>query len=76
MARKATYWKAKCLDDADVYSIRRRTKREVLKVLEAFEREGSRDDYADPVQVFVEYASVLDLVFDAQSEEGLWEQEA
>jgi len=40
------------------------------------EREGSRDDYADPVQVFVEYASVLDLVFDAQSEEGLWEQEA
>jgi len=33
MAATTTYWKANCIDDHNAYSIRRRTKKEVLNAL-------------------------------------------
>ena len=47
MARKTTtYWKAPCLDDHDCYSLRARTKREVLAQLdEAATKRGKHPEH-------------------------------
>lgn len=46
--KTTTYWKAKCRDDADCYSIRARTKREVLAELAEHGCRRGKDGYGEP----------------------------
>lgn len=86
MPRKTTtYWKAKCLDDHDAYSIRCRTKREVLELLtEHGCRRGKHPDHgrcfvdaADgsarfdiPEKVEIHYYDQMDLIQQLTGEGG------
>lgn len=82
--RKVTYWMAECLNDSPVYSIRTKLKKEAEALLAKVERKNIklvgenrqyRSKFGPLKKVVVEYASVLDLVFDAQSEGGLFEND-
>ncbi len=66
-----TYWKARCLDDADCYSIRTKTKKECLAQIEA----RGPSSYSKPYKVEVEYSSGFDLMMQCQSEDRLYEDE-
>lgn len=76
--RKVTWWVAECLDDIRVYSIRGRTKAEVLAELASINlKKYKHEDYglcwadvdtnrarfALPKKVTFEYRNTLDLVF-------------
>lgn len=66
---KLTYWVAKCINDSDVYSIRRKTKKSVLEAIK-----GNEGCYAEPKQVTVEYRNGFDLMEMCLGEgRGFWE---
>jgi len=66
-----TYWKAKCLNDADCYSIRTKTKKECLALIEVY----GPSSYSKPYKVEIEYSSGFDLMMQCQSEARLDEDE-
>ena len=66
-----TYYKSVCIRDHDCYSVRQKTKKEVVKVLENCDRE----DFGPIVKVLVTYDSVLDLLFTALGEDGVYEEQ-
>jgi hypothetical protein len=69
---KLTYWIAECLTDSHAYSIRARTKREVVAVLASGKYRAS--DYGSPKKVSVEYENAFDLMDQCMSEaRGYWE---
>jgi hypothetical protein len=55
---KLTYWVASCKRDSSVYSIRAKTRKEVLKVLEEY----NPQDYEAPVKETVIYDDAFDLL--------------
>ena len=55
--RTLTYWVAKCLTDSDSYSIRAKTRTEVLK-----DTNYNTTDYAKPIKVQVHYTDAMDLL--------------
>lgn len=63
---KLTYWVAVCLDDADAYSIRTRTKRECVA------RVAGQRGFAAPKRVTVEYDNAFDLLTQTTAESRLW----
>jgi len=73
--KKVTYWKMECLDDSDVYSIRRRTKKEALEEFDRITKVyGAKPtSYGKLEKVTVLYEDVLSLIFEAKSEGGLSE---
>lgn len=67
--RTITYYYARCLDDADCYSIRVKTLREVKARMK-----DSASTFAPPVKVEVAYRDIMDLIEAATSEGGLYEK--
>lgn len=67
---KVEYWKSKCLDDHDAYSIRAKTRRAVMLAIA-----GMEDRYTAPYKVCIPYEDGFDLVWQSQSEGGLWEDD-
>lgn len=59
---KLTYWYAQCLTDSDCYSVRERTRKDCLKVLNDNFPDGWEGEYEAPVKVSVDYESGLDLL--------------
>lgn len=55
---KVTYWVAPCKKDSSAYSIRAKTRKEVLRVLEEY----SPEDYETPVKETVIYDDAFDLL--------------
>ncbi len=55
---KLTYWKAQCLTDADCYSIRAKTRKEVKAELEGRHPE----DFDAPEKITIEYNNAFDLM--------------
>ena len=55
---KLTYWVAPCKRDSRTYSIRAKTRKEVLKVLEGY----GPEDYETPVKETVIYDDAFDLL--------------
>jgi len=55
---KITYWYAECLDDANAYSVRAKTKKACKA--EVAERGGA--DFGPPVKVTIEYRDAFHLV--------------
>ena len=55
---KLTYWVAPCKRDSSAYSIRAKTRKEVLKVLEEY----NPQDYETPVKETVFYNDAFDLL--------------
>lgn len=73
--KTTTYWKAKCLDDHDCYSLRARTKKEVMALIDAYgcTLSKNRDDepcyvngdyprFSLPVKVTLHYTDQMDLI--------------
>ena len=69
---KLVYWYAQSLDDADCYSIRERTKKAAL----ARKAEDDFNRYGPVVKVTVDYADGFDLLAQATSEGGIWQEAA
>lgn len=70
---KLTYWYAECLDDADCYSIRTRTKREAVKLRAGYDVEPVNPERFGPViKVFVEYRDGFDLLGKCTDEGKMW----
>ena len=67
---RLTYWYARCLHDTNAYSIRRKTRKEVLV---AIADTGVTDGFGMPVKVTVEYQDPLDLVNQCLGEGSLGE---
>jgi hypothetical protein len=65
---KLTYWVAECLDDASCYSIRCKTKREVVKAAAE-----NPTGYGAPHKVVVEYAGAFDLLTQCLAEGSIYE---
>lgn len=61
-----TYWYSECLDDADVYSIIAKTKKDA----EAQRQERGADRYAAPIKKALSYRDAFDLFDWATSEAG------
>lgn len=57
-----SYWYAQTLSDADVYSVRERTKKEAIAVLESLGFDDWKEEYAPPKKVTVEYSDGFDLL--------------
>lgn len=71
---KLTYWVAECLNDANCYSIRTKTKRVCLRLVTE-SRKGSRGcspEYAPPRRVTIEYADAFDLMRECSMEGAFW----
>lgn len=69
---RLTYWIAVCLDDSEVYNIRKKTKREVVETLNQHYKGGV--GYGKPRKVTVEYEDNFDLMEQCMSEgRGYWE---
>ena len=66
--KKITYWIADCLNDSKAYSIRKKTRREVVAALKVVFRAS---DYGKPRKVVVEYVDTFDLIQMALGEGGL-----
>ena len=86
--KKVSYWVAECLNDGKCYSIRAKTKKEViqeLKKLNVVKRrmdqknfEWSNDDYrfSNPIRkVTVFYKDAFDLICQCHQEGGLYESQ-
>ena len=58
---KLTYWKANCLSDSDVFSIRKKTRKAVQAQIDESKREGGFE-YEAPHKVVIEYRNALELV--------------
>jgi hypothetical protein len=70
---RLTYWIAVCLDDSEVYNIRAKTKKDVLRILKD---SGNPDGvgFGKPRKVTVEYEDNFDLMEQCMSEgRGYWE---
>jgi len=70
---KLTYWVATCLNDHPCYSIRKKTKKEVVAEIAAHYNPA---DYSEPKKVTVEYDDAFDLMsqcIDGESYGGYWE---
>ena len=68
---KYTYWLAE--HDDKVQTIRRRTRKEIVKILADMDEEY-RDEWEKPRKVTAEYRDTLDLIQSCLSEgNGLWE---
>ncbi len=68
---KLTYWYRECLHDSDVYSIREKTKKEALRVVD---EHCNPEDYGPPIKVTVEYDDGFDLMKECSGEGGrYWE---
>ena len=69
---RLTYWIAVCLDDSEVYNIRKKTKREVVETLNQHYKGGV--GYGKPRKVTVEYEDNFDLMEQCMTEgRGYWE---
>lgn len=83
--RTTTYWKAKCLDDHDCYSLRAETKKDVERMLKDngcvrghnfdgqacwVERESNYPRFALPEKVQINYTSRIDLIRQLRGEEA------
>lgn len=67
---KLTYWIAECLNDASCYSLRRKTKKEIL---EYFKENGDMG-FGAPRKVSIEYDNAFDLMRQCMEEStGWWE---
>lgn len=55
---KVTYWKAKCEEDNDCYSIRKKTKKEVV---EAVSKHWRPQGFSKPYKVEIEYGNAFEL---------------
>jgi hypothetical protein len=64
---KLQYWKAKCLDDRDSYSIRSRTRTEAR--LRRIHNGESR--FAEPTKVIITYTDAFDLMRKLLGEGGV-----
>ena len=62
---KLTYWVAPCLGDSDFYSIRRKTRKEVVAAVAA---DWKPSQYGPVVKATVEYTDALDLLGHVRSE--------
>ena len=70
--KKLTYWVAPCLDDSDAYSIRAKTRKEVVAILATYEDGCAR--FGKPKKVTVKYDNVFELLKDCLGEDrGCWE---
>ncbi len=56
---RLTYWYARCLDDADAYSIRERTKKAAVK---AKAERHDPEAYGPVIKVTAEYTDAFDLM--------------
>jgi len=63
---KVTYWLAPRLNDSPVYSLRARTKREVLAKIAS----GDASDFGPVEKVVIEYRDAFDLVQQLVGSEG------
>jgi hypothetical protein len=69
---RLTYWIAVCLNDSEVYNIRKKTKREVVETLNQHYQGGV--GYGKPRKVTVEYEDNFDLMEQCMAEgRGYWE---
>jgi len=66
---KLTYWKCKCLDDHDCYSIRAKTRKEAVERRDEYNPEA----FSEPYRVEIEYSSGFDLMTQCLGEGGLGE---
>lgn len=84
--RKLTYWIAGCLSDSVAYSIRRKTRKEVLDELKKLGAVRGKNGDGDPIwrtehgnrfsmvrKVTVEYENPFDLLQQALGEGGIYE---
>ena len=70
---KLTYWVATSLNDHWCYSLRAKTKKEVLAMLANY----TASDFSEPKKVTVEYDDAFDLMaqcIDGESYGGYWER--
>jgi hypothetical protein len=71
---KLTYWVANCLNDHWCYSIRKKTKKEVVAEIAAYYKP---ENYSQPKKVTIEYDDAFDLMaqcIDGESYGGYWER--
>ena len=74
--KKLTYWVALCTNDSDRYSIRAKTKKEVVAILNSDAYSG-KEGYDPPKKVTVEFKDSFDLVEQCLSEgSNYWEYQA
>lgn len=66
---KLTYWKATALTDSDCYSIRCKTKKEVLNTIKEYYNEN---DYSKPIKCTIEYADAFELMLNCSCEDHHW----
>lgn len=67
------YWYAQCHNDSNAYSLRGRTKKEVVELLEQFD---DKTKFGPIVKVEVEYKDAFDLLKQVAGEGGLHEEHA
>jgi len=67
--KKLTYWIADSVADAPCYSIRARTKREVVYMLNRVE--NAEQYFGKPRKVQIEFENAFDLLLQCTSEGGL-----
>jgi len=65
--KKITYWRAECFPN-DAYSIRERTKKQVLEELKT----RTPCEYGKPMKVTVSYKNIIDLIQICSGESGLY----
>lgn len=63
---KTSYWYSRCLTDADAYSIRKKSKREVARLI----REMPHHRWGPIVRVTIEGKSLFSIIEDILSEGG------
>jgi hypothetical protein len=68
---KLTYWIADCLHDAPCYSVRERTRKEVVAEVKLIAGEANANAYGKPRKVVVEYTSAFGLMKSCLGEGGL-----
>ena len=68
---KLKYWKCKCLDDHDCYSIRAKTRKEAVEIRNEYNPEA----FSEPYREEIEYSSGFDLMTQAVGPFGLCEDE-
>ena len=77
---KLTYWVSECLDDSKAYNLRGRTKREVKRLRDLYlaknrpENPSWLNSHYGPIhKVVFEYKDGFDLIYEAMSEESIFE---
>ena len=71
--KKLTYWVALCTRDSDRFSIRAKTKKEVVAILNSDNYRGDKG-FDPPKKVTVEYEDAFDLVAQCLTESSnYWE---